>query len=198
MAKVVSLQDNIDKLEWLLSLQYLANSNIMVQSMLPAIAVSKGTHSKNRGSMNACNCRGRLEFSDVHIGALQYQELVNQQKALRNVSFEKGKYAYSRGVYTSAVTFFKQALDEEGPFTAMGGDIKMWLALAYEVRHPTISNASVLMWQCIRTNSQFRKTLISNASQLYSACTAGQGLLNDVCMGLSDELLALLDPATAD
>ena len=65
---------------------------------------------------------------------LQYQELVNQQKALRNGNFERGKYAYSRGVYTSAVGLFKQALDEEGPFTAMGGDIQMWLALAYEVR----------------------------------------------------------------
>ncbi|KAK9868392.1 hypothetical protein WJX84_006718 [Apatococcus fuscideae] len=61
-----------------------------------------------------------------------YQEMVNQQKALMNASFEQGKQAYSRGRYTSSVGLFKKALDEEGPFTGMGGDIQIWLALAYE------------------------------------------------------------------
>ncbi len=65
---------------------------------------------------------------------MQYQEMVNQQKALMNASFEQGKQAYSRGRYTSSVGLFKKALDEEGPFTGMGGDIQIWLALAYEVK----------------------------------------------------------------
>ncbi|KAK9844603.1 hypothetical protein WJX74_004472 [Apatococcus lobatus] len=61
-----------------------------------------------------------------------YQEIVHQQKALMNANFERGKHAYSHGRYAAAVASFKRALDEEGPFTGMGGDIQMWLALAYE------------------------------------------------------------------
>ena len=73
---------------------------------------------------------------------MQYQEMVNQQKALMNASFEQGKQAYSRGRYTSSVGLFKKALDEEGPFTGMGGDIQIWLALAYEVKPPRSSSDS--------------------------------------------------------
>ena len=71
---------------------------------------------------------------DASTISVQYQEIVHQQKALMNGNFERGKHAYSHGRYPAAVGSFKQALDEEGPFTGMGGDIQMWLALAYEVR----------------------------------------------------------------
>ena len=45
-----------------------------------------------------------------------------------------GKYAYERGQYQKAVEALEEALDREGPFTQLGGDIQLWLALAYNVR----------------------------------------------------------------
>jgi tetratricopeptide (TPR) repeat protein len=47
-----------------------------------------------------------------------------------------GKYAYERGQYQRAVEALEEALDREGPFTQLGGDIQLWLALAYNVRKP--------------------------------------------------------------
>lgn len=44
-----------------------------------------------------------------------------------------GKYAYERGRYQDAVLALELALNKEGPFSQLGGDIQMWLALAYQV-----------------------------------------------------------------
>lgn len=57
-----------------------------------------------------------------------------------------GKIAYGRGRYSAAVTLFEAALEEEGPFSHLGGDIQMWLALSYQaslswVKWPLISRA---------------------------------------------------------
>ncbi|CAG9465607.1 unnamed protein product [Pedinophyceae sp. YPF-701] len=39
---------------------------------------------------------------------------------------------YERGRYPEAVKMFERALDESGPFNRRGGDIQLWLALAYQ------------------------------------------------------------------
>jgi len=46
--------------------------------------------------------------------------------------FENGKTYYERGMYPEALTAFTKALDEQGPFTKLGGEIQMWQALSYQ------------------------------------------------------------------
>jgi hypothetical protein len=50
------------------------------------------------------------------------------------VKFAQGKVAYERGQYPASARLLEQALNEEGPFTQLGGEIQLWLALAYQVR----------------------------------------------------------------
>ncbi|KAL6769665.1 hypothetical protein ACKKBG_A31910 [Auxenochlorella protothecoides x Auxenochlorella symbiontica] len=59
------------------------------------------------------------------------KELQSQQ-AQRERGMKLGKIAYGRGRYSAAVTLFEAALEEEGPFSHLGGDIQMWLALSYQ------------------------------------------------------------------
>lgn len=55
------------------------------------------------------------------------------EKAERYKEFTLGKYAYGKGQYQSSMQLFTAALDKEGPFSPMGGEIQLWLALAYQV-----------------------------------------------------------------
>lgn len=44
---------------------------------------------------------------------------------------QAAKKAYASGLYPQAVELFESALNEEGPFTQLGGEIQLWLAEAY-------------------------------------------------------------------
>ncbi|KAH7616052.1 hypothetical protein Ndes2526B_g09365 [Nannochloris sp. 'desiccata'] len=59
-------------------------------------------------------------------------EELRKEKEARAVKFSQGKIAYERGQYDTAAKLFETALNEEGPFTQLGGEIQMWLALAYQ------------------------------------------------------------------
>jgi len=59
-------------------------------------------------------------------------EELKREREARAVKFAQGKVAYERGQYSSSVTLLEAALNEEGPFTQLGGEIQMWLALAYQ------------------------------------------------------------------
>ena len=65
---------------------------------------------------------------------LQRAEELRREKEARAVKFSAGKLAYERGNYPASSLFLEQALDEEGEFTQLGGEIQLWLALAYQVR----------------------------------------------------------------
>ncbi len=66
--------------------------------------------------------------------AWQEKERAAQEIIARSRHFVLGKYAYERGQYQRAVEALEEALEKEGPFTQLGGDIQLWLALAYNVR----------------------------------------------------------------
>lgn len=55
------------------------------------------------------------------------------EKAAKQREFTLGKLAYGKGQYNTSVQLFTQALDREGPFSPLGGEIQLWLALAYQV-----------------------------------------------------------------
>lgn len=59
-------------------------------------------------------------------------EEIRKEKESRAVKFVQGKAAYARGQYPASVMLLEQALNEEGPFTQLGGEVQMWLALAYQ------------------------------------------------------------------
>ena len=65
---------------------------------------------------------------------MQQAAKLEAEKAERYREFTLGKYAYGKGQYQSSTQLFTVALDREGPFSPMGGEIQLWLALAYQVR----------------------------------------------------------------
>lgn len=52
-------------------------------------------------------------------------------KAERAAKFELGKALYAKGMYPQSVRALTNALDAEGPFTQLGGEVQLWLALAH-------------------------------------------------------------------
>ena len=52
-------------------------------------------------------------------------------KAEKARKFELGKALYAKGMYPQAVKALVVALDAEGPFTQLGGEVQLWLALAH-------------------------------------------------------------------
>jgi hypothetical protein len=52
-------------------------------------------------------------------------------KAEKARKFEVGKALYAKGMYPQSVRALIVALDAEGPFTQLGGEIQLWLALAH-------------------------------------------------------------------
>lgn len=64
------------------------------------------------------------------------------EKAARQREFTLGKLAYGKGQYNTAVQLFTQALDREGPFSPLGGEVQLWLALAYQVSQPLCCHVS--------------------------------------------------------
>ena len=79
-----------------------------------------------------CRYTRTHEKSGLHL--CQEKERAAQELKARSRHFILGKYAYERGQYQKAVEALEEALDREGPFTQLGGDIQLWLALAYNVR----------------------------------------------------------------
>ena len=63
----------------------------------------------------------------------QEAELQRKEQAAKNKQFALGKLAYGRGLYPESVRLFEIALDKEGPFSKLGGEIQLWQALAYQV-----------------------------------------------------------------
>lgn len=59
-------------------------------------------------------------------------EQLKKEKEELNLKFKQGKLAYARGQYPASVVLLEIALDEEGPFSQLGGEVQLWLALAYQ------------------------------------------------------------------
>jgi tetratricopeptide (TPR) repeat protein len=59
-------------------------------------------------------------------------EQLAKEKEERSALFTQGKVAYSRGQYPRSAALLESALNEEGPFTLLGGEMQLWLALAYQ------------------------------------------------------------------
>jgi len=59
-------------------------------------------------------------------------EQLKKEKEEGNLKFKQGKLAYARGQYTASVVLLEIALDQEGPFSQLGGEVQLWLALAYQ------------------------------------------------------------------
>ena len=68
-----------------------------------------------------------------HYICTQEAELQRKQQAAKNKQFSLGKLAYGRGMYPESARLFELALDKEGPFSKLGGEIQLWQALAYQV-----------------------------------------------------------------
>ena len=92
---------------------------------------------------------GQLQFFIIYSEQLQYRlatatsphvlacvqqaRAAEEEKAARYREFTLGKLAYAKGEYPTSIQYFKGALDREGPFSPMGGEIQLWLALGYQV-----------------------------------------------------------------
>lgn len=67
------------------------------------------------------------------LACVQQARTAEEEKAARYREFTLGKLAYAKGEYPTSIQYFKAALDKEGPFSPMGGEIQLWLALGYQV-----------------------------------------------------------------
>ncbi len=65
---------------------------------------------------------------------LQEAELQRREQAAKSKQFSLGKLAYGKGLYPESARLFEVALDKEGPFSKLGGEIQLWQALAYQVQ----------------------------------------------------------------
>ncbi len=48
-------------------------------------------------------------------------------------NFKLGTLAYERGQYPESVELLEQALKDVGEYSVTGGEVQLWLALAYQV-----------------------------------------------------------------
>lgn len=72
------------------------------------------------------------KYADKVAAALQAKaEADARAKAEKARKFEVGKALYAKGMYPQSVKALIVALDAEGPFTQLGGEIQLWLALAH-------------------------------------------------------------------
>ena len=65
---------------------------------------------------------------------IQEAELQRREQAAKSKQFSLGKLAYGKGLYPESARLFEVALDKEGPFSKLGGEIQLWQALAYQVK----------------------------------------------------------------
>ena len=78
----------------------------------------------------------RASIAIASTAAFQPQEAEAQRReqAARSKQFSLGKLAYGKGLYPESARLFEVALDHEGPFSKLGGEIQLWQALAYQVQ----------------------------------------------------------------
>lgn len=111
--------------------------------------------------------------------SLQEAEELRRLKDLNNVKFSQGKKAYSIGQYMASMLLFKEALQKEGEYSALGGEIQLWLALAYQVRSCQMDRQSSKancnhtrtaqnLYQLHRANLQVEETLSLPLRSLHS------------------------------
>lgn len=62
----------------------------------------------------------------------QEAEQRRREQAAKSRQFTLGKIAYGKGLYPESRALLEQALNQEGPFSKLGGEIQLWLALAYQ------------------------------------------------------------------
>ncbi|KAA6424063.1 MAG: ATP-dependent protease Clp ATPase subunit [Trebouxia sp. A1-2] len=63
---------------------------------------------------------------------IEEAELQRREQAAKSKQFSLGKLAYGKGLYSESARLFEVALDKEGPFSKLGGEIQLWQALAYQ------------------------------------------------------------------
>ena len=68
---------------------------------------------------------------------LQEAAEAKREKELKSLKFTHGKRAYSTGQYAASLVLFQEALEQEGELSALGGEIQLYLALAYQVLQQT-------------------------------------------------------------
>jgi hypothetical protein len=61
----------------------------------------------------------------------QRAEELRLEKEARALKFARGKIAYERGQYPVSAALLESAVNEEGPFTLLGGEIQLWLGKNY-------------------------------------------------------------------
>lgn len=59
-------------------------------------------------------------------------EQIRQEQEERSRTFKQGQDAYATGQYAASVVLLETALKDEGPMSQLGGEIQLWLALAYQ------------------------------------------------------------------
>ena len=83
--------------------------------------------------------------------------------------FTLGKRAYAKGQYVEASELLFQALEETGnPFNKLGGDIQLWLGLAYQVGKGIAIDAHAS--DCVAYNAGLDSQL---AGCMHSCCARG-------------------------
>lgn len=56
-------------------------------------------------------------------------EQLKKEREAKLMIYSQGKAAYARGQYPRAVELLEAALDQEGPFSQLGGEVQLWLAM---------------------------------------------------------------------
>jgi len=70
--------------------------------------------------------------------------------------FERGKKLYEYGRYPESVKALTAALDITGPFTKLGGDVQMWLALAHQACGD--DKEAIAIYKAVEGSHPLRKT----------------------------------------
>jgi hypothetical protein len=93
---------------------------------------------------------------------LQQAAEAKRERELKSIKFSQGKKAYSTGQYDACMLLFQDALEQEGDLSPLGGEIQLWLALAYQV-NPA---AMILPVTCV-TESGSEVTTCSSSPMLF-------------------------------
>ena len=104
-----------------------------------AAAVDAGASDEDAAAaeLGAAGVEGLTEAQRVYAAkvAARLREAADAEAAAKKARakrFETGKVLYGVGRYKEAVAALVAALDAEGPFSILGGEIQLWLALAHQ------------------------------------------------------------------
>jgi len=111
--------------------------------------------------MDRCTCNSTASITPcclhfiVHVegllkdlAELQQAAEAKRERELKSIKFTQGKRAYSTGQYDASMVLFQDALEQEGDLSPLGGEIQLWLALAYQVPLHASSAAACLGGWC--------------------------------------------------